>query len=155
MIQAAWNTTLKCGRIVASLGTYVALVVFLNGLQPIKGDWTSWVLPLSVTLVCLWWPSNYLTKEFLGLYGVLPENGARQTFQAGRAIGPLERILAIVCIATGQPIGIGFLVAAKGFIRSKDLETREFAEYFLLGTLSSILLALPLGAIWARYASLP
>jgi hypothetical protein len=35
--------------------------------------------------------------------------------------------------------------------RSKDLESREFSEYFLLGTLVSIILALPHGAVWAQH----
>ena len=37
---------------------------------------------------------------------------------------------------------MGFIIAAKGPIRSKDLESRDFAEYFLVGTLASTAVAL-------------
>jgi hypothetical protein len=36
-------------------------------------------------------------------------------------------------------------MAAKSLIRSKDLENREWAEYFLLGTLASVVVALGAG----------
>ena len=51
--------------------------------------------------------------------------------------------LAIVAEASYD--AIAFLMAAKGFIRSKDLENREWAEYFLLGTLASIAVSLVKG----------
>ena len=60
----------------------------------------------------------------------------------GRWIGNLERILLLVIVAEASYDAIAFLMAAKGFIRSKDLENREWAEYFLLGTLASIAVSL-------------
>ena len=45
----------------------------------------------------------------------------------------------------------GMLIfAAKSIARFEDLKKREFAEYYLIGTLSSILLAMLLG-ILARW----
>jgi hypothetical protein len=56
----------------------------------------------------------------------------------GRWIGNLERLLTLAIVAEGSYSALAFLIAAKGFIRSRDLENREWAEYFLLGTLASI-----------------
>ena len=63
----------------------------------------------------------------------------------GRSIGNLERLLMIVAIGVGRYEVLGFLVAAKGLIRSRDFENRGFAEYFILGTLASTAVALVVG----------
>ncbi len=72
----------------------------------------------------------------------------------GRWIGNLERILTLAMVAEHSFSAIAFLMAAKGFIRSKDLENREWAEYFLLGTLASIAISLVGGMlIWQILAA--
>lgn len=63
-------------------------------------------------------------------------------FSRGRIIGVLERVIVLVLMAVQAYQAIAFLMAAKGLIRSKDLESRDFAEYFLIGTLASMALAL-------------
>lgn len=60
----------------------------------------------------------------------------------GRTIGALERGLALTLVLIGQFGALGLIVAAKSLARFKALEDREFAEYFLIGTLASLLLAL-------------
>ena len=60
----------------------------------------------------------------------------------GRTIGALERALALTFVLLGQYGALGLIVAAKSLARFKALEDREFAEYFLIGTLASLLLAL-------------
>lgn len=59
----------------------------------------------------------------------------------GRMIGVLERALALTLVLLGQYAALGLIVAAKSLARFKALEDREFAEYFLIGTLASLLLA--------------
>lgn len=63
----------------------------------------------------------------------------------GRAIGVLERALALTLVLLGQFGALGLIVAAKSLARLKALEDRDFAEYFLIGTLASLLLALLVG----------
>ena len=53
----------------------------------------------------------------------------------------------LAIIAEGSYPAIAFLIAAKGLIRSKELENRDFAEYFLVGTLASIAVALAAGIV--------
>lgn len=45
---------------------------------------------------------------------------------------------------------MAFVVAAKGLVRWSDLKEREFAEYFLIGSLTSLLLAVCVGIILQR-----
>jgi len=67
----------------------------------------------------------------------------------GRTIGVLERGLVLTLVLLGQYGALGLVIAAKALARFKALEDREFAEYFLIGTLTSLLLAL-LGGIAIR-----
>jgi hypothetical protein len=43
---------------------------------------------------------------------------------------------------SGQVGAIGFVIAAKSLARFKQLEDKDFAERYLLGTLLSVLIAL-------------
>jgi hypothetical protein len=65
----------------------------------------------------------------------------------GRLIGVLERLVLTLVVAGGSYAALGFLVAAKGLIRSEDLEKRDFAEYFLVGSFASVLIALCAGLL--------
>jgi hypothetical protein len=69
----------------------------------------------------------------------------------GEAIGVLERLLVVVFVLTGSLAAIGFVVAAKTLARFKQLDDRAFAEYYLLGTLASVSVAL-VSAILAALA---
>jgi len=68
-----------------------------------------------------------------------PEN--QQTVAgAGAIIGNMERILSAIFIATGQWAAIGVIFTAKSIARFKQIEkNKQFAEYYLIGTLYSIL----------------
>ena len=58
---------------------------------------------------------------------------------AGRLIGILERVFAVTLILLDRWEALGFLVAAKSLARFKDLDERPRAEYYLVGTLVSLL----------------
>jgi hypothetical protein len=61
--------------------------------------------------------------------------------RTGRIIGVLERLLVFFLVVQGEWGAVGLVVAAKSIIRFKDLDQRNFAEYYLIGTLTSLLLA--------------
>ncbi len=62
---------------------------------------------------------------------------------AGQMIGWLERLLIVLFLAAGQYAAIGLIMTAKSVARyEKITKDSAFAEYYLIGTLSSILLAL-------------
>ena len=65
----------------------------------------------------------------------------------GKLIGYIERLLVISLTIVGAYPSIAFIIAAKSIARFKQLEDRNWAEYFLLGTLSSIFLGLMLGLL--------
>jgi hypothetical protein len=69
-----------------------------------------------------------------------------EEYNRGRLIGNLERIVLTIVVAAGSYAALAFLVAAKGVVRSDEFEkSRDFTEYFLIGSLSSVLVALCAG----------
>ncbi|MGZ4107383.1 MAG: DUF3307 domain-containing protein, partial [Tumebacillaceae bacterium] len=50
-------------------------------------------------------------------------------------------------IFAGQYSAIAFIVTAKSLFRFKQLNHREWAEYFLVGTLSSVVLGMACGLL--------
>lgn len=68
------------------------------------------------------------------------------TLQAGRVIGVLERWLVLFLLGRGEMGAVGFVFAAKSIVRFREFERRDFAEYYLIGTLYSIVFALVLSS---------
>lgn len=64
---------------------------------------------------------------------------------AGRLIGILERTITLILILAGQWAAMALLATAKSVARFDDLKDREFAEYYLVGTLTSLLVAILIG----------
>ncbi len=73
----------------------------------------------------------------------VPESRKRdqREYDLGRIIGMLERIFLYFLIIWQQIGAIAILIALKSLARYKELEDKHFAEYFLIGSLLSILTA--------------
>ena len=97
-----------------------------------------------------------MVKGLLKLADVLPEKNQKvdeEEVNRGRLIGNVERLILTIVTAGGSYAALGFLVAAKGLVRAKEFEeaesknNRDFTEYFLIGSLASVLIALCAGLI--------
>jgi hypothetical protein len=62
--------------------------------------------------------------------------------KSGYLIGVLERVIILTLGLNNQLGAIGFVIAAKSIARFNQLNDREFAEKYLVGTLLSTLIAL-------------
>jgi hypothetical protein len=80
--------------------------------------------------------------------GVLPDADptpdSEDELEAGSLIGSLERWLILFLGVAGLWGTIGLVVAAKSIARFEELKQQAFAEYFLVGTLTSVLVAIAL-----------
>jgi hypothetical protein len=99
--------------------------------------------------------SNFLIRLVFEISGKVPvtketREPDNKELNAGRIIGILERIIIFFFIIIGQYAAVGFVIAAKGVVRYKELEDRNFAEYVLIGTLMSSLLSMFTGFIVAH-----
>lgn len=68
----------------------------------------------------------------------------------GRTIGYLERLILAIIVSMGAYAAITFIVAAKSLIRLRKFEETAFAEYFLVGTLTSMLCGTLCGLLLKR-----
>lgn len=93
--------------------------------------------------------ANILLRYLLKLMGLTSLGKStevdQKAYNTGRIIGLLERIFVFLFVLLNQFTAIGFILAAKGVTRFKDFESRTFAEYVLVGTLLSALLAMSIG----------
>ncbi|MBA2253502.1 MAG: DUF3307 domain-containing protein [Chloroflexi bacterium] len=77
----------------------------------------------------------------------LAREGMASPAKLGATIGILERLVVVALVLAGQAAAIGLVIAAKTLARFKQLDDRRFAEYYLLGTLASVAVALISGLI--------
>jgi hypothetical protein len=127
------------------------LVAWLNSMQQysLLLHWmadTDWLRFHTITFGVLFVTNeaNILTRYLIQVWRLSPGKdgkGEKKTLETGRIIGILERVLIYYLILNAQFAAIGLILAAKGFTRYKELEKRKFAEYMLIGTLLSTLLA--------------
>ncbi|WP_286905315.1 DUF3307 domain-containing protein [Clostridium sp. UBA1652] len=66
-------------------------------------------------------------------------SGARN---GGFIIGILERSFILIIMIINQPSMIGFVLATKSIARFKKLEDESFAEYFIIGSFTSFIIAI-------------
>jgi Protein of unknown function (DUF3307) len=91
---------------------------------------------------------RYLTRNFTA--GIeKPGETPDQVRNAGMYIGWLERFLVVTAILVQSPSMVGLILTGKSIARFPELKER-FAEYFLIGTLLSIGLAVLGGLVLAK-----
>lgn len=71
--------------------------------------------------------------------------------RAGRVIGSLERLVLSLGILTQSWEVLAAVIALKTVARFKELDDKNFAEYFLAGSLFSILWAAGVTTAWSAY----
>ncbi|MEA4897323.1 MAG: DUF3307 domain-containing protein [Christensenellaceae bacterium] len=98
------------------------------------------VLPLLVALLAVLKPVGCLIESGeiwdLGIAEKANDSGKRA--HSGRMIGYLERLIILFLLINGQYGSIAFVLTAKSVARFKDLEKQINAEYYLIGTLLSV-----------------
>ncbi len=90
-------------------------------------------------------PTGLAIDSALDLQHALPVDTIE--LNHGRLIGNIERLILVLFVANGQYTALAFFFAAKGLIRSKDIERRAWADYLILGSLTSFLVAVVAGLL--------
>ena len=110
------------------------------------------VIPVSVRIHVLQIAIVYVGVVFGGGYFIrfftksLANKGTTEaqgyTNNAGLYIGWLERSLVIIAVVIRSPALVGLILTAKSIARFPEFKESRFAEYYLIGTLLSMLFAL-------------
>jgi hypothetical protein len=104
------------------------------------------ILLVSVVYVLVIFGGGYFIRVHIGPLWKEGEGQTRKEHEevvnAGLYIGWLERFLVLTALFLQSPATVGFILAAKSIARYPELKSVRFAEYFLIGTLLSIGIAI-------------
>ena len=100
----------------------------------------SWFLALLI----IHKPSNIAIQKLLMIYRPECKEEAKQGYRnAGKFIGSIERIIILIFLSIQEYAAIGLVLTAKSIARyDKISKEKNFAEYYLLGTLISTLIGI-------------
>lgn len=86
--------------------------------------------------------SVFIKKMFLLIPQKRMKEVMNENLRIGSLIGQLERIIIVLFLLNDQYGAIGLVLTAKSIARFKQMEDKDFAEKYLVGTLASLLIAL-------------
>lgn len=75
------------------------------------------------------------------------EETKKEEERVGELIGIIERLLILTFVIAQNYEAVAFIVAAKSIARFSALDDKDFAEYYLIGTLLSVIVAVTVGVI--------
>jgi hypothetical protein len=117
----------------------------------IEGDRLIAIAVLAAVVVYATEGGTHLVRAVLDSVTVKPHRDEGELdvseYGRGRVIGNLERLILLLFAILGSYAAAAVVIAAKGLVRWREFGDRDFAEYFLIGSLSSLLVALVLGAL--------
>lgn len=105
---------------------------------------------LVVQMLLVHKPANILIVHIIQSYKPIDKENSNteNTKKAGRMIGTIERIIMLFFLLIKQYSSVGLVLTAKSIARyNKISEDKEFAEYYLLGTLLSTICVLMISVI--------
>ena len=100
------------------------------------------ILYISVFSIIFEPASVFIRKLFISISSKTYPKENLEELKAGNIIGKLERIIIAILLLNNQFGVIGFVLTAKSIARFKQMENRNFAEKYLIGTLTSFLIVL-------------
>lgn len=160
------------------IGVILVLLALSGSADPIAGDLATWydglgfgftgrvpvdqfVLGSGAALFALGTGNRLVCFALSATHASLLEG--EETMRGGRVLGPIERLIVAAAVISGGTAGAGFVVAAKGLLRFREIrpaaadddvdeknqpaseektpKVDEITEYFLIGTFVSVLIA--------------
>jgi len=113
------------------------------------------LLIMIVYLYVLFAGAVFIRKLFDLIYKNVPDylqriagdSSVLDNVKTGKVIGIFERLLILTLYLTGNVASITIVIAAKSLARFKNFDNKDFAEYYLIGTLVSVMIAIVGGMI--------
>lgn len=131
---------------IMTVNKYKINVIFpLNSLFIVMNVSKAKILSWAVIFLFIFKPANVTIKQLL--FNFKPyekmDNIKISDKNAGGFIGSLERLIIVIFLSMNQFSAIGLVLTAKSVARyNKISEDKDFAEYYLLGTLLSTVFAI-------------
>jgi hypothetical protein len=107
----------------------------------------------SIAILLLTWGGNVICRAIFNLTGLKDATADEEPpgHVAGRVIGTLERLILALGILMNSWEILAAVIALKTVARFQQLDKREFAEYFLVGSLFSVFWSIIISSAWLAY----
>jgi len=130
---------IEISYIIAFNEDYIVVLPIIRKMLEVVSNDATVIFKWLIALLLIGKPANITIKKLILKYE--PSDWVvMQSNSAGAFIGTLERIIVLLCLYSNQYSAIGFVLTAKSIARyNKMTEDKEFSEYYLLGTLLSML----------------
>lgn len=147
-------TVTAAALLIAPSGSFAALTAAIDRGRAARNA----VLLVPVVYVAVIFGGGYLVRFLTRSLAEVAGSSSREISaeslrNAGLYIGWLERFLVVTALLLQSPAMIGLIFTAKSIVRYPEFKSERFAEYFLIGTLLSLSIAIVGGAILARLLS--
>lgn len=149
---------------IAHISCLLVLTIIYQGQLPVLPQRVLIAIPYVLYLLCLLKPANITFRVLFSRFQIKVLDEAETQTEgesemepkakpgAGAWIGSLERLLSGVFILLGQFSAVGLTMTAKSIARyEKITKNPPFAEYYLIGTLYSILYTVALYCLIFRF----
>ena len=105
------------------------------------------LLRYSLLFVMIMDPASVLVSKLSDVTSGQKNKTGQDKNHTGSLIGKLERLIIVLLVMYDGYGGVGLVLTAKSMARYKKLEKQEFAEPYLVGTLSSTAIAMVLAQL--------
>lgn len=133
------------GRFYASFFSFKTLTVFQQSFSKLTIN-VNHLLIISIVVFYTCFGGGIFIRKFLQMMNkgtdTLETDIASCLRNTGYYIGMIERLLILTLVFNNALSGTAFVFTAKSIARFSELNSKEFAEYYLIGTLASTTLAI-------------
>lgn len=121
---------------------HIGIICFIPRFLIFKHNLNDYYGLLKVIFVCLMliMPSSVMISKLIK--DIYPNTEDMGVFDIGSMIGIMERFLAVIFAYFNNFPAIAIIITVKTWARTNDLKEPEFRNKYLLGTLTSLVLAL-------------
>jgi Protein of unknown function (DUF3307) len=138
--QAAHLATVACGAFVITHPPVSLLAFYLQEARAAQNK----TLLVAVVYVLIVFSGGYFIRYLIApLWTETDKESSDEVRNAGLYIGWMERFLVLTAVFLQSPGTVGLIFAAKSIARYPEMQSSSrFVEYFLIGTLLSISIAI-------------
>lgn len=131
------------GEILAWLQTHPPFSIYYPDLAALPQATVAYAVLVAGALLFNYRGANFLIAKAVQRFIPAGQTAAAHVSPAASAkIGRLERLIVLTFVLLGAYTAIAMIFAAKSVVRLKELETPDFANYYIIGTLASTMCAL-------------
>lgn len=139
--QVLHMAIILCCSFIAAKGIPQSEVAFLSvAVRELTGMSGYSLIGIAAALLAVMKPANVFIQRIL--ITDKPDKNTVTKLKYGGKIGDLERIISMVMLLLGQYAAIALVFTAKSIVRYRDFEDRSFAEYYLYGTMLSVVVCI-------------